>query len=66
MKVIIDRFEGEFAVIELENKKLINVPKELIPVKATEGSVLKIEVDDEETKKSKDEISYLMNNLWKD
>ena len=39
MKVIIDRFEEDFAVIE-DNGVIINVPRSELPENATEGSVL--------------------------
>ena len=40
MKIIIDRFEGGFALVELEDKRIINMPQELIPKNAQEGDVL--------------------------
>ena len=42
MRVIIDRFEGEFAVVEL-NEKLFNVPRELF-AQAKEGDAVEITV----------------------
>ena len=42
MKVTIDRFEGNYAVVELENKTVFNMPIELLPKGAKEGSVLKL------------------------
>lgn len=39
-KLIIDRFEGEYAVCETENKSLINIPKLLLPTGIKEGSCL--------------------------
>ena len=41
MDIIIDRFEGEYVIIELENNKVIQVPNELFP-SAQEGDVFKI------------------------
>jgi hypothetical protein len=49
MNVIIDRFEGNFAVVETENKKMINLPKLLVPDGAAEGSVLSIQINTKET-----------------
>lgn len=43
--MIIDRFEGDFAVIELETGKKINMSKELLPSDAKEGNVIKIIVE---------------------
>ena len=64
MKVIIDRFEGDFAVVELENKVLVDMPKELIPEGAAEGTVLKIKIDHEETKNRSKRIQKLMDAVW--
>ena len=50
MKVIIDRFEGEYAVVELEVGKFVNMPKELVP-DAHEGDVINIFIDEKETKR---------------
>lgn len=66
MKVVIDRFEGIFAVVELDNKQFVNMPKQLIPAGADEGSVLSIEIDDEETKKRHKRVSGFMDKLWAD
>lgn len=63
MKVIIDRFEGDYAVVETEDKIMVNLPKLLIPG-AKEGDVISISIDEEETKKRKDNISKLMDDLW--
>lgn len=64
MKVIIDGFEGNFAVVELENKVLVNMPKELIPQGAKEGDILDIHIDQEETQRRKKKIKRLMEDLW--
>jgi len=53
MKFIIDRFEGEIAVIELENGDIIEIPKIILPDNASEGTVINISCDDEETNKKK-------------
>lgn len=66
MKIIIDRFEGNFAVCELENKQMVNVPVAIIPNGAKEGNVISIEIDKEETGKRSKRISNLMNNLFVD
>lgn len=63
MKVIIDRFEGDYAVVETEDKIMVNLPKSLIPG-AKEGDVISISIDEEETKQRKDNISKLMDDLW--
>ena len=40
MKLIIDRFEGDFAIVELPDGRLIDCPKCLIPNNANEGSII--------------------------
>ncbi len=66
MKVIIDRFEGEFAVVELENKSFVNMPRQLVPEGAGEGAVLTIRIEAEETQQRQKRIEDLQNSLWKD
>jgi len=62
MQVIIDRFEAEFAVIELENKETVDVPAVLFPG-AKEGDVIDITINHEETNKRKKNIAKLFNKL---
>ena len=63
MQVIIDRFEEDYAVVELPDKNMINVPRILFP-EAQEGDVIKIIVDNEEINKRKEEITALSDNLF--
>ena len=65
MKVIIDRFEGDFAVVETCDKSMVNLPKSLVPG-SREGDVISIIIDEEETKKRKDNIQKMMNDLWEE
>ncbi len=65
MKVIIDRFEGDYAVVEIDVGKFVNMPKILIP-NAKEGDVVEIIVNQEETQKRKEHIKDLMSNLFQD
>jgi hypothetical protein len=44
MQVIIDRFEGDFAVVELPDRTMVNIPKILVPG-AKEGDVINITID---------------------
>ncbi|HHW57329.1 MAG TPA: DUF3006 domain-containing protein [Clostridia bacterium] len=64
---IIDRFEGNFAVIEYEDITF-NFPKELLPKEAKEGDVLKfdITIDREETEKRRKIIKDLADELFID
>ena len=66
---IIDRFEGSFCVVELEDKKLINIEIGKLPLGAREGDVIKIYNDDicvdlQETKKRKQRIEEKVKDLW--
>lgn len=62
---IIDRFEGNWAVIEYGNKTF-NFPKKLLPKEAKEGDVLKfnITIDREETEKRRKAIEDLAKDLF--
>ncbi|WP_242237948.1 DUF3006 domain-containing protein [Bacillus cereus group sp. BfR-BA-01316] len=65
---IIDRFEGELAVIEINNLT-IDVPRSKLPSTAKEGDVLIIEddkytIDKNETDKRRCEIQNLMDKLF--
>lgn len=64
MKVIIDRFEGEYAVVELEDKTMVNMPKILIP-DCDEGDIIVIEIEKEGTAKRKKDVKKLMDDLLK-
>ena len=69
MKVIIDRFEGNFAVCEKEDRQMMDIERVKIPVAAKEGDVLdisndKITIDSETTEKRKKEIEELTKDLW--
>lgn len=68
-KVIIDRFEGDFAVCEDENRRMINIEKWRLPADAKEGCVLiinedGIDVDYAETMARKDKIRRMMDSLF--
>lgn len=67
MQIIIDRFEGEFAVVEYENKEkklcFVNIPKVIIPG-AAEGDVIDITINKDETKKREKNIKNLMDSLF--
>ena len=65
-KLIIDRFEGDFAVCETEELEFIDIPKAVLPGGAKEGDMLTISLDKEETESRKEKIEGLMNSLFKD
>lgn len=64
MKYTIDRFEGEYAVIEDKNKKMFNISKEILPADAKEGDIITIEIDYDATNERKKRITKMMNDLW--
>lgn len=65
MKIVIDRFEGKFAVCELEDGSLVNVPKELFQ-DANEGDIVLIEVLKEETEERKKSLNNRLKRLFRD
>lgn len=65
MRVVIDRFENNYAVVETEDKKFYNIDKNLL-VNAKEGDVIDIFINTEETKKRNISISNLVNKLFKE
>lgn len=68
-QLVIDRFEGDFAVCEDENLKMINIKKSLIPINAPEGAVLiihdgVIEYDEKETIIRMNRSQELLHSLF--
>lgn len=63
MQVIIDRFEGDFAIVETQDKVYVNLPRILLP-KAKEGDVINIDIDAAETEKRKKVIGSLAKEVW--
>nr|WP_285848163.1 MULTISPECIES: DUF3006 domain-containing protein [unclassified Mesobacillus] len=70
MRGIIDRFEGEIAVVEIGGTTK-DFPKELFPKFAKTGDVVEINEDKvtvlkKQTEKLRKEIEDLMNEVWED
>jgi hypothetical protein len=76
MKAVIDRFEGDLAVLIVgEEERRMNVPRELLPKQAKEGSWLKLDIlddapnnivmDDQETENVKQRIAEKLARLRK-
>lgn len=65
MQCIVDRFEGDYAVIEYYDK-MLNLPKVFLPMEIREGDVLDVIIllDYNETNKLKSEIRELMEDVW--
>jgi hypothetical protein len=69
VKVIIDRFEGNYVVCEKEDRTMTDIKKDSIPSNAKEGDVLSINngvitIDVEGTEKRRLEIKKLTEDLW--
>ena len=65
MKLIIDRFEGAYAVCEMPDQAMVNIPLLVLP-NAVEGDVINISIDKDETNQRKNKIENLMKNVWAD
>lgn len=66
MQWIIDRFEGDKAVIELCEGKHFDIPRASLPEGAKEGDVIAVTVDANETEARKKRISGLRKRLFVD
>ena len=69
MKLIIDRFEGEYAVCEAEDE-MRNIAKIFLPKNASEGDVLvekngEYTIDYSETERRRKAVRDLQNKLFK-
>ncbi|MED4226491.1 DUF3006 domain-containing protein [Neobacillus cucumis] len=69
MRLIVDRFEGDLAVCEKEDKSMIDIPRKELPKEIQVGDVLVIEkgqtrVDYGETQNRKQRIDKLAKDLW--
>lgn len=70
MKGIIDRFEGDFVVVEIDGKTN-DFPKRIFPKSVKPGDVVeisgeKVTVLKDQTEKLRKEIEELMNDVWED
>lgn len=67
--LIIDRFEGQFAVVQdSEKEKTVNIPKEFIQEGAKEGDILALfetfyMIDYAQTKKRREEVLALEKSI---
>ena len=55
MRYIVDRFENEYAIIELENGEFVDIPKKALPFDASEGSIIEVITLNDETNAKKSE-----------
>ncbi|ABZ82854.1 conserved hypothetical protein [Heliomicrobium modesticaldum Ice1] len=69
MALIIDRFEGQFAVVEVDGKGTIDIPRKELPVQTREGDVIRLingryEIDLAETKRLRAEANKRTDDFW--
>ena len=68
--LIIDRFEGNFAICEDENQKYFGIDQGEIPKDAKEGDILEIDqegnirINQEKTQARRNKIKKLQKKLW--
>ncbi len=66
MKIIIDRFEGNIAVVELPNGNMEQCPKSIFPDNVQEGDIISISIDKKETEEKRTVLTERLNRLLKD
>ncbi len=65
--LIIDRFEGDWAIIETENRHTFNLPRSILPPEVKEGDVISLQVGidlvatKDRTEKSKSRLKNLFD-----
>lgn len=66
---VIDRFEENFAVVVMDDGRILNIQKSKLPVDAKEGDVIVLSetiiIDYDETKRRKENTSKYLE-LWED
>ena len=70
MKIVVDRFEGDYAVCEQPDRTMINIRQGKLPAGVKEGDVLvvngdTITIDVAETAVRKQKARQLMDELFK-
>ncbi len=63
MEVIVDRIEGDYAVVEIEKGNMSNLPLELVP-NVKEGDIVTITINKGKTEDRKKTIEKLMNSVF--
>lgn len=66
MEFVIDRLEGDIAIVELGDGKMAELPKVILPDGAKEGDTIKVIIDSEKTSRIKKDIENLMKEVWED
>lgn len=68
IRITIDRIEGDFAVCETEDKQMLDIPINILPSGAREGSIYQVgftELKPEEEERRK-RINKKVNDIWVD
>lgn len=65
MDIIIDRFEGDFAVAELEDGTMVDIPRAILPG-ISEGDVVSVVKNEQETKGRRNRIKRLFDEVFDD
>lgn len=68
IRITIDRFEGDFAVCETDDKQMLDIPTVILPKGAREGNIYEVgftELKQEEKDRQK-RINEKINKLWVD
>ncbi len=63
MDVIVDRIEGDYAVVEIEKGKMCNLPLVFLP-NVKEGDVVTITINKDKIEERKKTIEDLMNSVF--
>jgi len=68
---IIDRYEGEYVILEDEDKKIMRVRREELPPQAKEGDCIvntgtRYELDEKATKDRRVRIQSLLDDLFEE
>ena len=63
MDVIVDRIEGDYAVVEIDKGKMCNLPIEVVPI-VKEGDIVTIIINKDKTEERKKTIEELMNSVF--
>ena len=70
--LVIDRFEGTYAICEDKDQKFFAIETNELPAGATEGTVLEIDdegvirINEEKTVARRSKIKKLQDKLWKE
>ena len=66
MKWIVDRIEGDVAVLELSRNVTVNIPVNCLPNGVKENDVISLSIDIDEKKDRLEKIKNLENSLFVD